>query len=52
MVAYKASNNALAGIGYVFSRDDPYCGVDLDHTDVSEILAVQVQIFNEMDSYS
>ena len=29
--AYLARPDYFAGIGYVFSKDDPYCGADFDH---------------------
>jgi len=29
-IAAAQSNDHLAGVGYVFAADDPYCGIDLD----------------------
>ena len=29
--AYKAKKNGYAGIGFVFTKDDPYSGFDFDH---------------------
>ena len=41
------------GIGFVFSNDDPFSGIDLDDTS-NDILAIERQkkLFEEVDSYS
>lgn len=41
-----------AGIGFFFSDNDPYCGVDLDATDDPAIVARQQQIYEILNSYS
>ena len=43
------------GIGFVFSKDDPYCGVDLDHCrnpETGEIESWAQEIISELDSYT
>jgi hypothetical protein len=45
----------LAGVGFVFSEDDPYCGVDLDDAfdlDISEIAPWAADIVNRLGSYT
>lgn len=44
--------NSYSGIGFVFTRNDPYAGIDLDATDDQEALARQRAIFEAFDSYS
>lgn len=41
-----------SGIGFVFCDSDPYCGIDLDHTDDQELLAAQQKIYAVLNSYS
>lgn len=50
--AVQASFNGYSGIGFVFTRNDPYCGIDLDATDDAEAYQRQIKIFQMMDSYS
>ena len=50
--AYKWSNGALAGIGFIFSENDPYAGIDLDATEDAALLARQQKVFSSFDSYS
>jgi hypothetical protein len=50
--AYEQSNGELNGIGFVFTRDDPYAGIDLDATDNEEWRARQQKIYEAFNSYS
>lgn len=47
------SETGFSGAGFVFTKSDPYCGIDLDnvHGD-AEAYARQIKIFNEFKSYS
>ncbi len=50
--AYYASNGALSGIGFVFTRNDPYTGIDLDATENRDHLERQHRVFTSFNSYS
>lgn len=50
--AVRASANGYDGIGYVFTRNDPYCGIDLDSTEDPDALNTQMRVYNAMQSYS
>ncbi len=48
-------NNALAGVGFVFTADDPYCGVDLDDSvdeSTRQLKPWAQQIVDRLDSYT
>jgi hypothetical protein len=47
------AKTGFTGIGYVFSADDPYCGIDLDdcHGD-PEVWNHQLEIYNKFNSYT
>ncbi|MCE2801888.1 MAG: hypothetical protein LW724_20370 [Planctomycetaceae bacterium] len=48
-------NKSLAGVGFVFSLDDPYCGVDLDDSineSTGELKPWAQQIVDRLDSYT
>lgn len=46
------TNWGYNGLGFVFSDNDPYCGIDLDATEDPEISARQQKIFETFDSYA
>lgn len=49
------SENDYGGIGFVFTADDPFCGVDLDGCvapETGEIESWAVEILTELDSYT
>jgi P4 family phage/plasmid primase-like protien len=52
VAAWKA--NAYAGIGYVFSADDRFCGIDLDGCidDSGSIVSAAQQIIDDLNSYT
>lgn len=47
-----AVNTTYAGIGFVFTKSDPYSGVDLDVAEGAAPSAIQQFIFNKLDSYA
>ena len=53
---YKAcENERIAGVGFVFSKDDDYCGTDLDHCRNPETGAIEpwaMRIIEALNSYS
>jgi len=53
VAAYKERN--YGGIGFVFTKDDPYCGVDLDgclDSETGEIEPWAQDVVQELDSYT
>jgi len=46
------SCDGFNGIGLVFTINDEYSGIDLDYNPDPSIVASQLKIFNEFDSYS
>jgi hypothetical protein len=55
-LAYYAEHgdNGIAGIGFVFTEDDPYCGIDLDNCvnpETGKIEEWAMEVLREIDSY-
>lgn len=48
--AYKAGG--YSGIGFVFTKNDPFCFIDFDHTEDNSILERQRNAFQLLNSYS
>jgi Fe2+ or Zn2+ uptake regulation protein len=51
----RAERYGLDGVGFVFSEDDPYCGVDLDgcrDPETGDIEGWAQEIINDLDSYT
>lgn len=46
------AHNKADGIGFVFTKSDPYAGIDLDASHDAEIIARQENIFKTFNSYS
>ncbi len=53
-MAYQNPNNTYDGIGFVFSKDNPYTGVDFDHCfNPDETLKPWAQeVYDSLDSYT
>lgn len=48
-----STSGAYDGIGFVFTKNDPYAGIDLDDCEGNQVdFQRQLKIFNEFDSYS
>jgi hypothetical protein len=52
MTACNATWNGYSGIGFVFTANDPYCGIDLDYTEDVENFERQKKIYQHTTSYA
>jgi len=55
LTGYRDGNGNLAGIGYVFAKDDPFCGIDLDKCRDAETGSIQSWAWNviqDLNSYT
>ncbi|WP_237228805.1 hypothetical protein [Rubinisphaera sp. JC750] len=53
--AFQRNKSRLAGIGYVFTNDDPFVGIDLDHcrdTESRDLTEWASKLVDELDSYT
>ena len=53
--ARQASESGYDGVGFVFTAEDPFCGVDLDgclDAETGEVAPWAVEILEELDSYT
>lgn len=46
------NNGDVDGLGFAFSKDDPYTGIDLDGTENPQERQLQADIFNHFKTYS
>lgn len=53
-VLVKYEMGGFAGVGYVFSKDDPYCGIDLDGCalDKKNVQPWAIDILSRLDTYA
>lgn len=55
MTRFQRNPSSLAGVGFVFSRDDPFIGIDMDkcrNEQTGELSPWAQQVVNELDSYT
>lgn len=52
MTACNATWNGYNGIGFVFTAQDPFCGIDLDYTEDVENFERQKKVFQHTTSYA
>ena len=55
LATFQRNEAGLAGIGYVFTDDDPFVGIDLDHCrepESGDLSAWASKLVNEIDSYT
>ena len=55
LTKFQRNSSRLAGIGYVFTDDDPFVGIDLDHCrdpEIGNLTAWASTLVSEFDSYT